>query len=551
VLLMTLITLAGYGWSYLQVTAGTSPKAPSGIVDGFRSGIYLALGGHLFLIFLAAHAVWAVPPWPLFGAILVMTLAVSTTSLYTRVHQLHAGGVAGAMLAVLSWTTAATAPPWTWIAILSAGCVAAFAMFWITVTERFNESRIPRIGAGVALFLFEAVLLSVASTPGAPRVEIFAAAHVIGLGAILALTWSSGWNYVAPAAVIPAGLAVAGWHTMHPQPDAWMQLLLLGGAVYAVFVAYPFVLGRRVRDSRDPYLAAVLASGVFLLAARQALVQGGLDRMVGAVPIFEGAILALLLRQLLQIQQTGTRDLGRLALVAGASLACATVAIPLQLHQQWITIGWALEGAALAWLYQRIPHRGLLYATAGLLGAVFVRLALNPEIFHYQPRGSLRIFNWYLYTYVTCAAGFFLATWFLSGTNDRAGAAGWRLSHIVPAAGVILLFIVLNIEIADFYATGPEIMFRFGATLAQDLTYTIGWLAFGMLLLIAAIYFKTHAGRIAALALIAITTFKCFLYDLSSLGGLYRIGSFVGLAFALTLVSLALQKFVLHAPKES
>ena len=94
-------------------------------------------------------------------------------------------------------------------------------------------------------------------------------------------------------------------------------------------------------------------------------------------------------------------------------------------------------------------------------------------------------------------------------------------------------------------------MFRFGVTIAQDLTYTIGWLAFGIALLAAGIYFKVHAGRIAALALIAVTTFKCFLYDLGSLGGLYRIASFVGLAMALTLVSLALQKFVLRAPKEA
>ena len=55
----------------------------------------------------------------------------------------------------------------------------------------------------------------------------------------------------------------------------------------------------------------------------------------------------------------------RLAIVAGSALAFATVAIPLQLEQQWITIGWALEGAALAWLYRRIPHRGLLYCGDG------------------------------------------------------------------------------------------------------------------------------------------------------------------------------------------
>ena len=72
--------------------------------------------------------------------------------------------------------------------------------------------------------------------------------------------------------------------------------------------------------------------------------------------------------QLLRIEPAGERDLGRLALVAGAALAFVTVAIPLQLEQQWITIGWALEGAALAWLYRRIPHRGLLYAAIGAAG---------------------------------------------------------------------------------------------------------------------------------------------------------------------------------------
>ena len=159
------------------------------------------------------------------------------------------------------------------------------------------------------------------------------------------------------------------------------------------------------------------------------------------------------------------------------------------------------------------------------------RLALNPEVLLYEPRGALRIFNWYLYAYVICAAALFAAAWWLSGrrTGRRAGLP--RVSPLLPAAAVILLFLLLNIEIADFYATGPTIMFRFGATVSQDLTYTIGWLVFGMPLLAAGIYLHNRPARVTALALIAVTTFKCFLYDLSSLGGLYRVASFVGLAF--------------------
>ncbi len=226
-----------------------------------------------------------------------------------------------------------------------------------------------------------------------------------------------------------------------------------------------------------------------------------------------------------------------------------TVAIPLQLKHQWITIGWMLEGAALSWLYRRIPHRGLLCWGVALMSVAFVRLALNPAIFVYEPRG-MRVFNWYLYTYVLCGAALLVAGWWLSKTDDRIARLP-RASSVLPAGGVVLLFLLLNIEIADFYATGPEITFRFGVTLAQDLTYTIGWLIFGLVLLTAGIYVHNRLGRMTAVALIAVTTFKAFLYDMGSLGGLYRVASLVGLAISLSLVALALQKFVLQSPKEA
>src|SRR4029453_9979106 len=200
--------------------------------------------------------------------------------------------------------------------------------------------------------------------------------------------------------------------------------------------------------------------------------------------------------------------------------------------------------------YTKIPHRGLLLASFALLSVVFARLALNPGIFEYEPRGATRIFNWYLYTYLITAAAFFVAARWFAKADDPIVKGLPRMAHLLPGAAVILLFLLLNIEVADYYATGPEITFRFGVTLSQDLTYTIGWLAFGMLLLAAGIYVRTRVARVTAVLLIAITTFKCFLYDLSSLEGLYRVASFVGLAFSLALVSLALQKFVLAKPKE-
>ncbi len=276
-----------------------------------------------------------------------------------------------------------------------------------------------------------------------------------------------------------------------------------------MFVAYPLVLGKRVGRELWPHLAAVLASASFFHVARLSIVAAGYEDFVGALPVVQAALLGVVLAGLLRIEPADSRTLGRLALVAGAVLAFVTVAIPLQFDKQWITIGWALEGAALAWLYRRIPHRGLFWWAIGLLAAVFVRLALNPEVLVYHARSEVPIFNWYLYTYLTCAAATLAAGWMFSTTND-AVAEPLRGSQLAPAAGTVLLFLLLNIEIADFFATGDTIRFNLSAGLGQNLTYTLGWAVFAVGLLAAGIALRSHAARLAAIALLTVAALKGF-----------------------------------------
>jgi uncharacterized membrane protein len=86
----------------------------------------------------------------------------------------------------------------------------------------------------------------------------------------------------------------------------------------------------------------------------------------------------------------------------------------------------------------------------------------------------------------------------------------------------------------------------FSSSLAEGLAYTLGWALFAIVLLVAGIARRSAPARVAALALLVVTILKCFLFDLARLGGLYRVGSFVGLAVCLALVALLLQRFVLR-----
>jgi hypothetical protein len=544
---LTLIMLGGHAWAHAEMMRHGERRDQA---LGFPTTASLGLVGHGFLLFVFLNPEWSTPPWPGLGALLVMTLAGSTTALFVRRGILHAAATIAAAVIISAWAQLSIGDEWVLVALVMAEAVIAYALVWLWITRRL-EGTASSVAVLATLFIGELTLIAVSAVANPPSLALLIPLHVVNLSLILWLSWTRQWQWVGLAAVIPAWLATAVWYDSHRQPEQWTQVMTLATSLYAVFALYPLVLGSRARESRDPYLTAIGASVFHFFAARMALLQGGLSSIVGIVPVFDGAVLTLLLRALLRIEPQGGRDLGRLAIVAGSALAFVTVAIPLQLSQQWITIGWALEGAALAWLYRRIPHRGLLYWAMALLSVVFVRLALNPAVFVYEPRG-MRLLNWYLYAYLTCSVAMFVAAWWFSRTDDRLLFAGsWAKARtLLPPAGVILLFILLNIEIADFYATGPEITFRFGVSIAQDLTYTIGWLIFGLGMLAAGIYLQNRPGRMAAVALIAITTFKAFLYDMGSLEGLPQVASFVGLAISLSLVALALQKFVLQAPKE-
>jgi uncharacterized membrane protein len=548
---LSILTLGGHAWaSRTAAAAARSRTEPVAAAGRFSDGLYLGLVGHLFLFFIALNREWSLPPWPLFGTLAVLTLAIGATSLVVRAPALHAVGIVAAAVIVAAWTGAGAVAPWTTIGIAAAAIVSAYALLWIPIAGPSTRSTgagragaIAAAGAAGALIVGEAAVMFATAAAEPPRFLFLLAAHAFNFTVLLALTATNRWSRLASVAVGLAWLALLQRHGLTPVLD-WRELLMLTGTLYVIFTAYPLLAGSRMKAAREPWIVALVAAVMTFVAAREAFEAGGLDAYIGGVPVGLALVTAVLLRALLRLETPGARDMGRLALVAGVALAFVTVAIPLQLDHQWITIGWALEAAALAWLYTRIPHRGLLLAGAALFAAVFVRLALNPSIFEYEPRGEMRIFNWYLYTYLIAAVSMLVGAWWLSKTEDRITDFP-RLSHILPAAAVILLFLLLNIEIADYYATGPQITFRFGVSVSQDLTYTIGWLVFGMLLLAAGISLHSRAGRITAVALIAITSLKCFLYDLSSLGGLYRVAAFVGLAISLSLVALALQKFVL------
>ena len=503
----------------------------------------------------------------LFGFLLLMTAGLGAIAMLRGPQWLHALGGLATLVTFFIWLAASyTRASWPWSLVWLAGFVAfylaagfriptfadytagllffAFIGFAIREPNRYATL----LGAMLALLV---VVMAYAISRRKPMLAVIAiafasiaamtlqydaplwmslAVHAALFVALLAIAWISERHVLAVLAVfflVPI-LILAERFSESEQ-------LFFGGVLCGLFLVYPLMLGARAKSSIAPHLAACLASVLFFLGAYDSLTDLGFEDVIGFLPVTLGALLLVLLWK-------HRRDLPEpkaSAMLAGFALAFFTVAIPLQLDKEWITVSFALEAAALAWLFTRIPHRQLLVWVIGLIATVLVRLVFNPAVFEYHPKSATPVVNWYLYTYLVCAAAMFAAAYLLP-RDER------LLRKIAVSAGALELFVLLNIEIADFYSTGEALTFNFfSSSLAQDLTYTMGWALFAIATLIIGIAMHARGARIAALVLLLVTILKCFLHDLARLGGLYRVGSLFGLAVSLVLVGILLQRFVI------
>ena len=395
------------------------------------------------------------------------------------------------------------------------------------------RAQLPALSAALPFFL---LVMVVARLPLVDPTPIFGLAMLLAVLLLGVARWTKVDALALVALFCTAALEYA-WQQTRFSPDNATTPLAWYLAFVAVFTIFPFLFLREMAGRVLPWAAAALAGPVHFRLVYQLVMQTwpGLPAMgllpgAFAVPPLAGlAILA---------SGNAEKRLSQLAWFGGAALFFVTLIFPIQFERQWITIGWALEGAALLWLFQRVPHSGLRLVGTALLGVAFARLALNPAVLDYHPRSTAAIFNWYLYAYGLTTVCLF--------AGARLVAGWWKATQWLVTFGTILAFLLLNIEIADYFtaAGSRTLTFQFSGDFARDMTYSIAWALFALALLVTGIRRKVPAARYASLALLGVTLLKLFFHDLAQLNQLYRIGAFVGVAVILLAASFLYQRFV-------
>lgn len=132
----------------------------------------------------------------------------------------------------------------------------------------------------------------------------------------------------------------------------------------------------------------------------------------------------------------------------------------------------------------------------------------------------------------------------------RLAGIGWE--QIRPAVGLLalmLVFVYVTLETKRVFQ-GP-VLVAHSQSIAESYAYSAVWLALALALFVAGIRLGRQVVRYAGLGVMTLVVLKVFLWDMSSLEGLYRIASFVGLGLCLVAIGWLYQKFVQKPGKDA
>jgi hypothetical protein len=571
---MPFVTAVANGVALLSVIAGAELRGSQWIVSlGIalsNIAVYLgasrltrvevarstcAMGGGILALLLLFTPAMA-SELPLVGDVLFVlacSVLMAIAALWSEARSpllVHGAAPTGALALLLTCVAAIYgSPPPANLALAVLVCLAHPVVF--LVSSRLAKSPLAREHHAHAAATSALVLLLVPVARG----ELSAIGQASYLFALVALAQiAAAWSrpaWIVGALCLAAGsLSACLWQMVSRQATATLYASV--APLLLLTLAWPFLLGSSQRENVWSWRAAGLAPLILFGPALQAHTDLFGPTARGLVPLGLGipcAALLFMLRR--QSPSDASIRVSAVTWLAGSALAMVTLAIPLQLDHEWWTIGWAMQAAALLWLWRRVDHAALKYLALVLFAAVMVRLCANPWLLEYHARG-LPVINWLAYTFLVptaclLAGWYWLAPLELARKRHWEGTFAWTqppFASALASCALLLGFLWLNLTIIDAFSVGRTLTLMLERLPTRDLTMSFAWAFYGLGLLGLGVWRASGALRKVSLVLILGTCAKVFLYDLSHLADLYRVLSLVGLALSLMAVSFAYKRYV-------
>jgi uncharacterized membrane protein len=403
----------------------------------------------------------------------------------------------------------------------------------IAITAAMAAMAIGRNSERIAVMSLLGGLLApiLASSGQDQQVVLFTYLLLLGAGALV-IAAKMGWNSLAPVFLLASQLYFWGWYDeFFHRTSPLERTLIFASLFFFLYLCGP--LGKAFRGTAlHPVDILVLLMSELVYSGTLFVLLWPEEKWPLTLLLVALAAAHLAAARLLRAPKPGAPAVAE-RLLAGLALTYLTLAIPVRFEGQWVTFGFAAEGAVLVSTGFRATSHFLRQAGYFLLAAAALRLLLEP------PGGGALFFNPRFAAYAVVIACFAVALGAARG--QRANIAGKERAEIGLYAVAINVYalIALSAEFWDYFGKSGAAM---DATLARHLALSILWTVYATALIVFGVQQKSALMRWQGLAIFGLVVGKVFLYDLSFLERAYRILSFFVLGAVLLAVSFFYQR---------
>ena len=344
------------------------------------------------------------------------------------------------------------------------------------------------------------------------------------------------------------------WLNLEYGSGQFVSTLVFVAAFYVLFAIWPLlcVFQKKMAAGRaDLVLTTLNALGSF--GAAYFLMSEGHRTALGLLAVCLGGIYF----SLAQVLWKRKREEKRLVLITlGVAITFVTLAIPIQLRQNWITLSWAVEAVILTWVGVRTLSVKMHQTSWAVLGLTVARLFLFDRGIPVE--SFLVVFNRRFFTFLVVIVVCYGIAWMLR----KAPAAFAEKTRLGFRAAILLASILtvalMTLEVAGYYSTQrfllSERLRSEGARVynfedvfrpiesAKQVAYSVIWGIYSIVLIVVGIVKRFRDIRWFAMVLFALTIAKVFVV-ISSLGMVYRTLSMTMLGAVLLLAAYLYQHY--------
>jgi uncharacterized membrane protein len=348
-----------------------------------------------------------------------------------------------------------------------------------------------------------------------------------------ALALLKHWRGLSSIAYYGTQLLFWIWYDENYQLQKRPAVIIFQTAIFLLFLLAHLARELIRRDAATTEDALLLLANPFVFyATGYHLLAPTHHEWMGAFAIFMALLYAGIAKLLVSSGAKSRREILLLVVVA---LTFVTIAIPIQLQSNWITIAWAVEGVAILWTALHIQSGRLRAHAFALFALAFGKFLLWDTPYGYRP-AFIPVFNRYFLSSLAVIGCYVAAVYLFERARDE------RVTKLVIALFAALAFwLLVSIE-THTYFIGRALAEKTPEDAANQrwlgqMTLSVLWASYAAALAAFGFVRRVAVIRWASLALFAVTIVKAMLIDIAQLQRLYRIIVFFVLGILLLLVA--------------